>query len=741
MPACSSSDAPQSTTSSGGSNGTVVANAGPDQSVFIGTFVRLNGVNSTNANGTGLSYTWTLKKPAGSNATLSNSNVVNPSLTVDVAGTYEATLTVTDGKDISAPDTVLIMASGVNPQPVANAGLNRNVFVGQAVILDGSASNDANNDPLKFSWTTKGVSLGSTCTQPLTSTTVTLLDNTTVAPSFTPNVEGCYVIELIVNDGTSDSPPATVTVKATNKLPPTVDVGVAAPFERFIPLNTTNVTLNGSASHTNPPGDPLNFAWTLTPQSSAPAVALNNATSAIANFSPAPNTAGTYVATLRVIEPNHPEPSNNSATQSMTITIGPLARIDVYRQSIAAANLLTTCTPTTPCTTSVSVQSGTLIRFDGGGSLIQPITSYQWTLAPPSGLIVSPNFVGQTTATPSLTPVTLGNYTLTLKVTDGGGNTDSRSVTINVVTGPTVDALSVTVNGSAVSTVPPNTTAVLRATVSGTTSPICEWSLSPPIVTIIPVSCNSGVNGATANIPGISTENNYTATLRVRDSIGTSPPRSVSFAVNTRPTPSFTTTSLLNTPSSACLTVRLNGTASPSGGFLGNGFTFSWLITPAATLVPSATVQQPTFIVRRTEGYSVTLTASEIGAPSDSASNSITNSIDSTEYVNANAGHSLYHSGITGVTNGGCVGCHGAGTGPLSGPITAGHDQNIEQAGSGATNLAGHDFTTIFNKLQASNSHTGRLGTGSASSTQATQLAAFLATVGCLDRGATTASH
>ena len=78
MTACSSGDAPPVITTSTSSNATIVANAGPDQSVFIGTFVTLNGSKSTNKNGTGLTYAWTLRKPAGSTATLSNPAAVNP---------------------------------------------------------------------------------------------------------------------------------------------------------------------------------------------------------------------------------------------------------------------------------------------------------------------------------------------------------------------------------------------------------------------------------------------------------------------------------------------------------------------------------------------------------------------------------------------------------------------------------------------------------------------------------------
>ena len=73
-----------------------------------------------------------------------------PSFVVDRPGTYVAQLIVNDGTVNSAPDTVTI--STLNSAPVANAGPDQAVSVGQAVGLDGSASSDVDGDPLTFSW-------------------------------------------------------------------------------------------------------------------------------------------------------------------------------------------------------------------------------------------------------------------------------------------------------------------------------------------------------------------------------------------------------------------------------------------------------------------------------------------------------------------------------------------------------------------------------------------------------------
>ena len=61
-----------------------------------------------------------------------------------------------------------------------------------------------NGDKLTFKWAFKS--------RPKDST-VRLNDYTSVKPTFTADVPGTYVLNLIVNDGTADSDPATCTIK------------------------------------------------------------------------------------------------------------------------------------------------------------------------------------------------------------------------------------------------------------------------------------------------------------------------------------------------------------------------------------------------------------------------------------------------------------------------------------------------------------------------------------------------
>lgn len=124
------------------SNSAPVANAGPDQTPYVNETVTLNGGGSTDVDGDLLTYTWTFtSRPANSNATLSDVQAVNPTFTIDKAGTYVVSLVVNDGTvDSNQADTVTI--STLNSAPVAEAGADQSAYVNDVVTLDGSGSTD-----------------------------------------------------------------------------------------------------------------------------------------------------------------------------------------------------------------------------------------------------------------------------------------------------------------------------------------------------------------------------------------------------------------------------------------------------------------------------------------------------------------------------------------------------------------------------------------------------------------------
>src|SRR5690606_32002759 len=130
-----------------------------------------------------------------------------PTFVVDVPGTYTVELIVSDGAASSAPDTVRVLTA--NTPPAADAGLDRTATIGETVELDGSGSTDIDGDSLTYAWTLAAPS----------GSAATLSNATAVRPTFTIDVPGAYVATLVVNDGTADSEPDSVTIETRNSAP------------------------------------------------------------------------------------------------------------------------------------------------------------------------------------------------------------------------------------------------------------------------------------------------------------------------------------------------------------------------------------------------------------------------------------------------------------------------------------------------------------------------------------------
>jgi hypothetical protein len=134
----------------------------------------------------------------------------------------------------------------VNTPPVADAGPDQSLIhpcVPAALTLDGSASSDADSDPLTYSWWQTG------------GPAIELSSSTVQMPTFTPISTGTYIFSLIVNDGIINS--ATDSVTIITDLPPgAVPLGSACTFGVMAIATITNTGLtavNGDMA-LNPPG-------------------------------------------------------------------------------------------------------------------------------------------------------------------------------------------------------------------------------------------------------------------------------------------------------------------------------------------------------------------------------------------------------------------------------------------------------------------------------------------------------
>jgi Big-like domain-containing protein/K319-like protein/PKD domain-containing protein len=229
-----------------GSNHPPVANAGPDQTAYIGQTIVLDGTRSTDVDGDPLTYSWSLaSRPAGSAAGITASSQSIAGLIPDIPGEYVVHLVVSDGIVASTPDVAIV--STLNSRPVADAGGDLTALVGNTVRLDGSRSTDVDADPLTFRW--------SLVLAPADSRAA-LEGAATAAPTLAIDRPGTYVAQLIVNDGTVDSEPDTVTISTINSAPH-ADAGSA----QTVRWNTT-VLLDGRSS-SDADGDVLRYAWSM----------------------------------------------------------------------------------------------------------------------------------------------------------------------------------------------------------------------------------------------------------------------------------------------------------------------------------------------------------------------------------------------------------------------------------------------------------------------------------------------
>lgn len=182
-----------------------LAHVSAPATVHAGTTVMLDGSTSYDPDGDTLrDYRWSLTmRPAGSTTELIGSGEQVVSLHADVPGVYEVQLVVSDGYDESEPFLLRIEAQ--NGQPVAQAGNDRIVTVGDRVVLNGTESVDPDNDSITFFWELR---------ERPASSGAALTDPTAPMPEFIADTPGNYVCSLTVRDRWSTSIPDTVTIQA-----------------------------------------------------------------------------------------------------------------------------------------------------------------------------------------------------------------------------------------------------------------------------------------------------------------------------------------------------------------------------------------------------------------------------------------------------------------------------------------------------------------------------------------------
>ena len=451
-------------------------------------------------------------------------------------------LPVTDAEDPRDPDVNFTInavdsrtcvlrcryaSCATNGAPLANAGANNTVRVGELATLNGAASSDPDGNALTYAWTITSRPSGSTAA---------LTGATSVNPSFTADRAGSYVIQLVVSDGSLSSAAATVTISTRNSAP-----AASAGADQTARVGDT-VMLDGRLS-SDVDGDALTYAWRIVNAPAGSAASLSNASAVQPGL--VIDVAGSYEVELIVNDGNLASPPDTVVVS--TLNSAPVARPGNSR----------------------AVALGALVQLDGslssdvdGNSL-----TYRWSLlSRPAGSAAA--LVNPAAVSPSFTADQPGSYVVQLIVNDGLIDSPAASVTIST------DNAAPTANAGPDQTVPLG--ALVQLTGSASADPeggvlTYTWALTtrPAGSTATLVNANAVNPSFTADRPGT-----YVAQLIVGDgALSSAPDTIIVSTLNSRPVADAGPAQALDTGS----TVQLNGSASRDAD--GDTLTYSWSLT------------------------------------------------------------------------------------------------------------------------------------------------------------------
>ncbi len=299
----------------------------------------------------------------------------------------------------------------VNNAPVADAGADQSGPADAAVNLDGRASYDPDADTIAFHWyfdhVPEGSSLGETATERTTG--FTRNDSSDAGQtSFTPDVQGTYVIGLIVNDGKAESAPdfAIVTAEAPEGQP------VAVAGDDMAASVGDTVALDGSRSY-DPHGKPITYEWQMVEAPNGSAATMSDSETANGWF--VADLRGVYVANLVVSNG-----LSESAPDAVVVTVtgddnSPTANAGEDSEAEDCTNI---------------PLDGTASADPDGDDL-----QYFWEVqnVPEGSVTNNDSFSDRTAAEPTFWADVAGDYQLSLSVFDGTNwsNPDPVLLTVN----------------------------------------------------------------------------------------------------------------------------------------------------------------------------------------------------------------------------------------------------------------------------------------------------------------------
>lgn len=373
----------------------------------VGTLVTLDGSSSRDADGDALTYAWKLKsKPSASTIVLNGSTSAIASFTPDVIGVYDVELVVNDGTVNSETVAwgITIAPSTANQAPIANAGSDVHIAIGDSVTLDGSGSSDADGDAITYRWTVNSE-------PPNSNLSATLNGSGSIAeiaakPTFTPTHTGDYVFKLVVADGTDESAPDLVVVHVDS-----VNIDTSQIVTSLQGKVGIEVSLPAYQAHCSSNNDHhLTYSWGSFVKPSASASTLSHTDASIAKFTP--DEPGTYsaIATIGCLGVTTTQVKITATITPIHINSAPLADIQAFDSAV----------------------QGDAVMLDGRGSSDKDgdALTYNWTLtSKPAGSTAT--ISNASTSIASLNTDLVGDYVVSLVVNDGAASSNAVSHQLN----------------------------------------------------------------------------------------------------------------------------------------------------------------------------------------------------------------------------------------------------------------------------------------------------------------------
>jgi len=364
-----------------------IANAGGPYTGQKNTQIAISGAASNDPDGTIVLYQWDCDASDGVNLSAGTASPTT-SCTYPTIGSYTVTLQITDDDGAMDTDTATVTIS--NATPTANPGGPYSGVQGQSLLIDGSQSFDPDGSLVSYEWdcdASNGVSYSAPA--PAQTFPCTYSD------------DGTYTVTLRVTDDDGATDVGTGTVIVTNQLP-IAEAG--GPY-----TGNQSVAMPVFAFGSNDPdGTITTYEWDCT----------SDGTYETSSSSPTGDTCtypniGSYNVTLRVTDDD-----GGQATDVASVLIGNQAPVAAPGGPYAALQ-------------------GNTVTIDGSASTDTDgtIVDFSWDCDSSDGV----NFSSSATSDSFLCLYSnVGTYTVSLRVTDDDGATDTQTTTVTVSNGAPV---------------------------------------------------------------------------------------------------------------------------------------------------------------------------------------------------------------------------------------------------------------------------------------------------------------